>query len=170
MNNNTTKETDTQISFSPEVNEVISKYTTSIPVDVKKVARDHGIKLNAIFMERDAGRIRKSKNEYIIDYNLYHPEVKQRFTIAHELGHFFLHKGEINKQGLTDNALYFSGLSTELEVEANKFAAELLMPYQAIYPVIHYATKAGKDLAPRDLAKLLEVSEQAIMTRLGIPA
>ncbi len=48
---------------------------------------------------------------------------RDRFTIAHELGHYFLHAG----QGKVPVVAYRSG-STRIEWEANWFAASLLMP------------------------------------------
>ncbi|SDY82461.1 ImmA/IrrE family metallo-endopeptidase [Acinetobacter kyonggiensis] len=57
------------------------------------------------------------------------PKTRQKFTIAHELGHIFLpwHKGtiasDINEYSISTHIMY-----REMESEANRFASELLMP------------------------------------------
>lgn len=52
----------------------------------------------------------------------------KRFTIAHEMGHFFLSKNsQINKHGCSYNSLGSYSENKDHEAEANRFAAELLM-------------------------------------------
>jgi len=53
---------------------------------------------------------------------------KKRFVIAHELGHFELHRGEIFNIRCTDKDFFSWYKGNPLEIEANYFAAELLMP------------------------------------------
>jgi len=69
----------------------------------------------------------------VIAINPSHHANRQRFTIAHELGHFFFHSGiaehvdrdfRINWRRVEESA---SGVNWE-EITANRFAAELLMP------------------------------------------
>lgn len=70
----------------------------------------------------------------IIDYennsiyvNEFDSPTRQRFTIAHELGHLALHE---NQGSIVDfrKEIFDFNISDEREVEANSFAAELLMP------------------------------------------
>ncbi len=59
----------------------------------------------------------------IIEYNDRHPTVRKRFSIAHEVGHLVL--------GHSVKSDIFSYSSRDpVEVEANIFAAELLMPFK----------------------------------------
>ena len=92
------------------------------------------------------------------------PNVRQRFTAAHELGHFVLHRDSIG-QTLTDNYLLRAeGMTNTQETQANYFAADLLMPYNLISEAIDGGvTDVG------DLAKLFDVSEIAMSIRLGLP-
>ena len=96
---------------------------------------------------------------------------RQRFTIAHEIGHLLLHADEklhVDKNfpiGLRNEV---SGKSVNAsEIEANQFAAALLMPshflMEDIKPFI------GRDVlfAIRKLAKKYKVSEQAMSIRLS---
>lgn len=57
-----------------------------------------------------------------------------------------------------------------MEVDANKFAADLLMPLDTIYEMIdtHNSEESG-NLTPAMLADKFHVSEMAMRIRLGIP-
>lgn len=64
---------------------------------------------------------------------LHTPPTRDRFTIAHELGHYFLHWREAVKKGAKPQAqMQFArsgkGFDPKVEAEANTFAACLLMP------------------------------------------
>lgn len=89
--------------------------------------------------------------------------VRRRFTVAHEIAHFILHRDQIGDL-LLDNELYRSGLSTAQEAEANRFAADILMPVKL---VAEYIKKFG-GADPEVLAPIFQVSEQAMRIRLGI--
>lgn len=105
-----------------------------------------------------------SKSGFVIFTEAREPAVRQRFTAAHEIGHFVLHR-DIIGNGVQENYLLRSdGLSTRIEVEANKFAADLLMPYD----MIDAAMREGIT-SPKDLAKVFNVSEIAMAIRLGVP-
>lgn len=80
---------------------------------------------------------------------------KKRFTLAHELGHFELHR--LNNTYLEDNALtldYFKEGGQEFE--ANQFATELLMPRSA-YAEYTYGKIFSPDLL-RNIAEYFQTS------------
>ena len=110
-----------------------------------------------------SGYIRKNQeSKYRIVTNSNDPENRRRFTAAHELAHFLLHKEYIG-DGITDDALYRSNLSNWQEVEANKLAAHILMPYEKINELIdekHYKNS--------ELPGLFKVSAAAMSIRLGM--
>ncbi len=80
---------------------------------------------------------------------------KKRFNIAHELGHYFLHKK--GKLSVT----YRDEIS-EKETEANRFALELLLPENAI----RKEYQKHPLLVPREFARIFAVSSAMIETRL----
>lgn len=82
----------------------------------------------------------------IILLNSTAPTDRQRLTTAHELGHLCLHSQDV---------------SEDMEVEANKFAAEFLMPAEAIRPELRNLS-LGKLL---DLKREWGVSIQALIER-----
>ncbi len=59
--------------------------------------------------------------------NAWNGNGRDRFTVAHELGHFFLHTGIPMARAASDSSIKPFRLS---EPQANQFAAELLMPRQ----------------------------------------
>lgn len=81
------------------------------------------------------------------------PSSRQRFTVAHELGHYELGHGNRNREKET-LASY-----DPIEAEANQFAAELLMPENAIR--VFSATRGLQDLM-----EIFDVSQSTIYFRM----
>ena len=145
--------------------EVISKYKNQVPIPVVDIAIEMGLmvyKSNS-WPDHISGLIRKEKDRYAIYTNAKHPRTRRRFTIAHELGHYVLHRDAIG-EGITDDALYRSRLSGPLERQANRFAANLLMPWDLVVE----ATNQGIDTVEK-LAAKFEVSRSAMSVRLEVP-
>lgn len=97
------------------------------PVDVLGLASSIGIQVEYLALPDDtSGFLRRNGVNWLIGVNSMHHPNRQRFTIAHELGHYFLHRdhGEF-----VDKALFRKELQSDRrEFEANSFASRLLMP------------------------------------------
>lgn len=116
---------------------------------------------------------RDGKNK-IIGINSAHAQTRQRFSIAHEIGHLTLHNKElfvdkVVRLNFRDNK---SSLATDREeIEANTFAAELLMPKYLIDIEIDRLIKKrqpfDKDQLIDYLSKAFYVSLQAMEYRLN---
>jgi Zn-dependent peptidase ImmA (M78 family) len=106
---------------------------------------------------------RGGKSGYAVYVNGKHAPVRRRFTIAHEIGHYVLHRSLIG-DGIRDDALYRSKLSSAVEAEANRFAADLLMPWDLLNAAIDNGTNSVEELA-----KAFEVSRSSMSIRLGVP-
>lgn len=159
-----------EISLPPQVVGLLARYQKSAPVDVNALAKalDVAVYVDGTMPPNESGKILKDKEHggtsgYSIIVNGNEPRVRQRFTVAHEIAHYLLHRDLIG-DGLIDDPLYRSGLSTLEEVHANRLAAEILMPYA----LIEEALKKGARTI-NALAGALFVSPQAISVRLGIP-
>ncbi len=148
----------------------IRRHQQSWPVDVLTIARELKIKVFKSAGEVSlSGKIVKDASYggdsgYAIFVNANHTKLRQRFTIAHEIAHFILHKDLIG-DGLVDDALYRSGLSNKEEIAANKLAADILMPWH----LINLAMSQGYETVPA-LADIFMVSESAMAIRLGVPS
>ncbi len=142
---------------------------TEPPVDVIKVAETLGINVRFVEFEDNniSGLLVKKGSEIYIGVNETHPENRQRFSIAHEIGHYTLHL--FSKSIFVDDIEKFrnkvsSEGSEEEEIEANTFAAELLMP-------VHFIKKDIEELKIRDeenirrLAKQYHVSTESFIYR-----
>lgn len=99
------------------------------------------------------------KQTYIIKVNSTKPISHQRFTLAHELGHYAMSHGDKHDNKVT---LFRNGQSDPDEVEANAFAAELLMPTVLVKKMIFEKSVTTIE----SLAMIFDVSEQAMMYRL----
>jgi len=107
----------------------------------------------------------------IIGVNSLHHPNRQRFTIAHETAHLVLHRDQITAQVHVDKEFRLrrdpvaaSGTDA-LEIEANAFAAELLMP-QAWVEAAFSELELDDDEALAGVARRFRVSTSAIQYRL----
>ena len=108
----------------------------------------------------------------VIGINRDQAAVRQRFTVAHELGHLLLHEHSRVYVDRGFRVRLRSGLSSDEtdrdEMEANRFAAELLMPIEFLQADLE---EQEFDLAADDqfraLAKRYGVSTQALAIRLN---
>lgn len=147
--------------------QIINEYQTRPgAVDVEGLAKELSIEVKEDFMGRQSGKICIEGDKFVVYVNIIHPSARQRFTIAHEIGHFIYDRKEIEeRKGLKDSAMWRSELSTMEEVRANRFAADLLMPDSKIDEIL----KAHKGkITVNTLAEELNVSLRALELKLGI--
>lgn len=115
-----------------QVQIVIRRFTGSAPVNIVGLARALGVTVRQADLGSNSGGIfpdiaTGGFSGYTIVVNSAHPRVRKRFTVAHELGHFLRHRNRISNR-LIDDKMYRSRLGNTKEAEANKLAADLLMP------------------------------------------
>lgn len=116
---------------------------------------------------------RQANGQRVIGVNSLHGTNRQRFTIAHELGHLILHGSDelhIDERfpiGFRDE---LSSLAvSEKEIEANQFAAELLMPAEWVLRDLRerHIDFEGDDSVIDELAVKYGVSTRAMTIRLS---
>lgn len=138
----------------------------SLPVDPIAIARSLGINVYEAAMPNTLsgmiGRMRES-GEIDIVVNTEHAPVRQRFTVAHELGHYFAIMADPARAEAPfihrRDQLAACGTSQE-EIFANQFAAELLMPATEVRRL----RQTGMDTTR--LASHFRVSYDAMTNRL----
>jgi hypothetical protein len=147
---------------------VIRRHQNAAPVNVVSIANEFGV---TVWEDRlDGGisgklfkdRVNGGPTGYSIIVNAPESLVRKRFTVAHEIAHFLLHRNQASE--INDDVYYRSGLSSAMEMQANQVAAEILMPRDLINQLIQ---SGARDLA--SLARALQVSIPAMQIRLGIP-
>ena len=132
-----------------------------MPVDPFEIARVRNIKVVAK-PAHDAGvsgMLIRVDNEFAIAYATHiDNEPFQRFSVSHELGHFFLPghvDAVIGANGIHESRAGFTS-TNRYEIEADRFAAGFLMPRHLFFPALE---RAGQGLAAvKSLAGLCKTS------------
>lgn len=151
-------------------NTIISHQETA-PVRLSVIARALGLQLKASTLPVGiSGEIRPddfSRAGFTVRVNRHDAPRRQRFTIAHEISHFLLHRDHIGS-GISDDVLYRSNVSDAREAQANRLAADLLMPDHLITEWLDRAKLLGVEDVPTYLADRFDVSDAAMKIRLGL--
>lgn len=149
------------------------------PVDIERLARGLGAEVIRKPAEDNlSGFILRDQGRVVIGVNSEHPKTRQRFTLAHEIGHLLLHEGEplhvdSDTPGFSVNRRDQRSRegSDVTEREANHFAAELLMPATFLEQDIGNAESVDlldtKETILDDIAKKYGVSVKALTFRLA---
>lgn len=157
----------------------------SAPVDVEVLAGKLGARVMKVETDDDelSGFLYRDpqSGQAVIGINKSHSPTRQRFTLAHEIGHLVLHSfddlhydrkgygsefGRVRKRDASSS----TGENRD-EVEANFFAAELLMPegllsHELESRGMHDFLESDFDSAVKLLAKQFKVSPQSLTVRL----
>ena len=138
------------------------------PVPILDIAKESGLTVTfARFKPEDAsvsGFIRLETAEIFV--NIAEPARRQTFTVAHELGHWCLHRKLIEENPTLYRVLRRGPIEhkkSHLEQEADSFAAHLLVPNAFLERYVH-----GAAFQPSHsiLSQLFGVSEEVIHYRL----
>ncbi len=147
-------------------------YGVPVPVDV--VASHLRLHTTSVGLPDNlSGLLIVEGEKRVIGFHANHAPVRQRFTIAHEIGHYILHVKPNQSRLFLDRFVAYrrddeqnKGKDSE-EIEANAFAAALLMPEALVRGEI---TKQGFDLDDEEdvaeLARRFNVSPMAMSYRL----
>lgn len=138
----------------------------TVPLDVEGLASALGLRVKRLPLdEKTSGFLRQDGTAWIVGVNSLHHPNRQRFTIAHEIGHYLLHR---DHAPFEDGLLFRNDSRDAREREANQFAALVLMPA----PQFNAALVEGNI---EDVAKRFKVSQQAaeyrrqsVVTSIGI--
>lgn len=134
-----------------------------IPVELIELANTLNIEVYEVELENKiSGAIRYSKEEdkYTILLNKRDNINRKRFTLAHELGHYFLDREVLMSDEINIDILYRS--TDEKERDIDYFAGALLMP-KGLVEIMY-----EDNLSISELAEIFEVSESAMTVRLDI--
>ncbi|WP_444930462.1 ImmA/IrrE family metallo-endopeptidase [Microbulbifer sp. SSSA002] len=138
------------------------------PVKCEEIAKECGIQVASQVFEDDFQACLVIEDE--LKAIIYNSSIKEQgrvnFTLAHELGHYFLHKDNLNLRCSIEDLNNFGDLAphgNDIEREANVFAANLLMPGTDIRQRIHQ--KPLSKLLLEELHDLYETSMTATACR-----
>jgi Zn-dependent peptidase ImmA (M78 family) len=125
------------------------------PIDVESIARILGVVVHKRGIGF-AGSVDSTIDPPVIEVKADDALVRQRFTLAHELGHLLLHPIGVRRRDST-----YARQGETMEQEANEFAASLLIPLWLLEPVV---TRSKPN--PRELAAIFQVSQNALVLQL----
>jgi Zn-dependent peptidase ImmA (M78 family) len=152
------------------------------PVPIEDVASALGIVIRRSATDEEVSGFlyRDKTGTTVIGVNARQHPNRQRFTTAHELGHFLLHvRSGVHVDSTSNGPLVLlrSEVSSEgtdpEEVEANAFASEVLMPASLFeqdlqkYAPLDLMEDEALDEAFSQLASLYQVSKQAVAFRVS---
>ncbi|MES3034909.1 MAG: ImmA/IrrE family metallo-endopeptidase [Gemmatimonadota bacterium] len=151
-----------------------------IPVPVEEIAQRLGLRLQRSVLGDDVAGVlllEEDQKTGVIGVNVSQAPVRQRFTIAHEIAHFVLHRNTlpifIDRQFLTPYFAAFRSRASStgadrLEREANAFAAALLMPAPDVRRALaEIEGNVTDEEAIEQLARRFDVSRQAMTFRVA---
>lgn len=146
------------------------------PVDVERLAAHLGVVISrSTFKDGDVSGmlVRQDGRSPVVGVNDAHSAHRQRFTIAHELGHLLLHPGReivLDRPVRVNLRDKNSSTATDREeIEANAFAASLLMPADLVRSELQRLpadVRQDPDRSAAALAARFEVSDSAMGFRL----
>ena len=158
-------ENDTVIAPRPDA-VALDYMRKSPPTDLMGLASDLGIRIEYAALGDFAGKIEMIRSEhgppeFVITLNEADSGTRQRFTLAHEIAHFIKHRKQLEAGNIIDSSMYRSLLPDPMEWEANRYAAQLLMPLSAMKKLWIEGVRI-----PLQVARRLGVSEQAATIRI----
>lgn len=152
--------------------EILKRFgVTESPVPAEVIARGLGAQITYEAFEGEiSGMLLRDQETLVIGVNSRHAPTRQRFTVAHEIGHILIHEGRPVFIDRFVRVNFRDGESGPEEIEANAFAAELLMPHTLIYAAADRVLLRHPEYTPEELVRVLarqfEVSPAAMQYRL----
>lgn len=140
---------------------------SSRPLDLADLCKSLNILINyKPLRDNLSGSLEYLNDRWVITVNALHHEGRQRFTIAHELGHYCLHKRSTNDS--FDDEIFHRGNGYDSkEFQADSFAGELLMPEDDFRSYINNVSTNINDIADHFGASAMAVRKRADILRQG---
>ena len=138
----------------------------AVPVPIEDIARSLGLRIGRAPSTEFSGLLIRKDGHALIGVNSSEPRTRQRFTVAHEIGHFVLHP---KKDAFVDfRKDRGAGEAKPVrERQADMFAAALLMPRKVLLKDFRRMMKNGDtEEVTAALARHYAVSEEAMRYRL----
>lgn len=157
------------LNLDPAVRVVIDEYLSEYPVKLGALAKRLGIKVLLSTLPRGtSGKIGQENGDFVIRINRHEAKHRQRFTLAHELAHFLLHRERVEAaNGWSENVLLRApDQPIQIEYEANRLASDLIIPSaQLAEATAEYSGPMTSEVI-EDLARRFSVSTAAMEIKL----
>ena len=155
-----------------ERRQIIQRHQMTAPVKISAICAEFDVSIKlAPLPARISGEIRPvpgQSGKFEIKINRFESANRQRFTAAHELAHYLVHEDQIGS-GIVDSVLYRSNRSNFIEAQANRLAADLLMPVNLLELYLeNFQPNMAIEAHVLNMAEYFGVSEMALRFRLRI--
>lgn len=156
------------LGLDTEVRANIDEFLTEYPVKLGAIAKRLGVKVLLSTLPRGtSGQIGQENGDFVIRINRHEAKHRQRFTLAHELAHYLLHRKLIVAEGgWSENVLLRSGQPANVEYEANRLASDLVIPSAQLAEVTAEYSGPMTPEVIEDLARRFGVSTAAMEIKL----
>lgn len=148
--------------------DILDSFNIQIPIqDIDKLVVSLGGSVQTDYSFTD-GAVVKEGDSFRILVSPFQDEKRRRFTIAHELGHLFLHMGYLTNEELwkrQDDNIYHRLGSSEKEYQANEFAAAFLMPKKEYLKKMNEYLVGNNKVNTSKIAEYFNVSVEAASNR-----
>lgn len=151
--------------------DVLKKYINEAPpLKIEALVQDLGIEVRHTDIDDGASAhltYDEVNDKFVITVNDSENTNRKNFSIAHELGHFFLHRDEVKKQKRMDRGPIENASKPEerqREIEANKYASVLLVSNQALDKFL--SSIGEQKISVDQLSEKFEVSTQVMRIRM----
>lgn len=154
-----------KLSATVRAREIISELYIEKPdhIIIEDIASMRGAIIKEVPMKGADGRLTSIGSKGIISIRADIDIIgKKRFVMAHELGHFELHRGTVFNISCTDEEFHSWYKGNHIEIEANYFAAEILMPEDMVK-----SRTDGKDIS-KELIESLAAEFKMSLTAASI--
>lgn len=147
--------------------DILNSFNIETPIrDIDELVHLLGgtIQMDSSFSD---GALVKDGESFKIIVSPFQDDKRRRFTIAHELGHLFLHMGYLINTELWENQgerVYQREGTSEREYQANEFAAAFLMPRDEYLKVMN-ENLVGNKVNTSKIAEYFNVSVEAASNR-----
>lgn len=156
-------------NLAPEVRSDIDDYLSEYPVKLGEIAKRLGVKVLLSTLPRGtSGQFGQENGDFVIRINRHEAKHRQRFTLAHELAHFLLHRDRIVAEGGWSENVLLRAPNQPIRIEyvANRLASDLVIPSdQRAKPTADYTGPMTSEVID-DLARRFVVSTAAMEIKL----
>lgn len=125
-------------------------YVDGYKIDIEKFIKEKypDIKIMKVTLASDvSGKLEYKEGYWMMSVNEQHPEVRQRYTLGHELGHYLNHRDSV--KSFEDTVYFRSKQKSSMEYMADQFAARLLMPENDVNELIKTGIRTVKEMAAK---------------------
>lgn len=123
-------------------------YYVGHKIDIERFINEKykDIKIQKVVLSSDiSGKLEFKNGVWLMSVNEQHPEVRQRYTLGHELGHYLNHRDSV--KSFEDTVFFRSKQKSSMEYMADQFAACLLMPENDVKELVNGGAKTVKELS-----------------------